>query len=228
MSEQLALTLLKQGRPAEALPFVRHVIDNKKKTSAGLVYVLVDGYQSQGLHEEALALMDERDQAFPEFATAKDYKRQRKTSLRYRATGKKTRSTLLADGKAGYREGNWTARFPRWLAATALLSLPVLYFGSAIWIGQGIRKVFLVNGTSKPYSVAVQGHRLYVAARFGDARTCPRGRSASGVSRRPAGARTRARPGSRHPSGAGHSRGHTFVINPGPIGHRPGGGVLLR
>jgi tetratricopeptide (TPR) repeat protein len=154
--EQLAWALLKQDRPDEARPYVQHVNEHGKRESAGLVYFLVKGYQAQGRHEEALAIMDERDQAFPDLVSLKEYKRQRKDSMRYRHTDKKIRSTVLADSKAGYREGNWTARLPRWIAAFVVLGGLGLYLGSAAWIGQA-RKVYLINGTSRPYTVVVQG-----------------------------------------------------------------------
>jgi tetratricopeptide (TPR) repeat protein len=119
--EQLAWTLLKQDRPDEARPYLQHVIDNKKRDSAGTVYFLVKGYQAQGRHEEALAIMDERDQAFPDWAALKDYQQQRKVSTRYQGTDKKIRSELLTESAGGYREGNWTWRLPHWLAALVLL-----------------------------------------------------------------------------------------------------------
>jgi tetratricopeptide (TPR) repeat protein len=157
--EQLAWALLKQDRPDEARPYLQHVIDESKRESAGSVYFLVKAYQAQGRHEEALEIMDERDQAFPDWANDKPYQQQRKTSTRYRGTDKKIRSATLAGGKEGYREGNWTARLPRWLAAFVVFGGLGLYLGSAVWIGQA-RKVYLVNGTSQPYTVVVQDASL--------------------------------------------------------------------
>lgn len=155
--EQLAWALLKQDRPDEARPYLQHVIDKRKRDSAGMVYFLVKGYQAQGRHEEALAIMDERDQAFPDWAALKEYQQQRKASTRYRGTQKRIRSDFLQEkGKTGYREGSWTARLPKIIAALVLLGLLGLYLGSAFWIGQA-RKVYLVNGTGKDYTVVIAG-----------------------------------------------------------------------
>ena len=154
--EQLALTLIKQKRPPEARPYLQHVITGKKAGSAGLIYLLADAYQTEGMHQDALAVMDERDQAFPEFAKSKDYQRQRTTSIRYRDTNKKTRSAVAAGSKSGYSDGNWTASMPRWIATLVILSIPAIYFGSAIWIGQS-RRVYLVNGVGQTYGISVQG-----------------------------------------------------------------------
>ena len=102
--EQLALTLLKQGRPEEAEPYLRHVLDNKARDHAGSIFILVEGYQTQGLHHEALALMDRRDATFPDLAKLKEYKQQRKTSERHQDTGKRVKSAFLDESaKVGYR-----------------------------------------------------------------------------------------------------------------------------
>lgn len=154
--EQLAWALLKQDQPDEARPYLQHVIDKRKRDAGGMVYFLIKGYQAQGRHDEALALMDQRDQAFPDWIELKEYQQQRKTSTRYRGTDTKVRSDFLSEGKPGYREGNWTARLPRWIAAMIALGAVAFYLGAAIWIGQA-RKVFLVNGTGQAYKVAIQG-----------------------------------------------------------------------
>ncbi len=156
LREQLALALLKLERPDDARPYLRHLLDNPKKESAGMIYLLIQCYQAEGRHEEALELMDRRDQAFPEWAKEKAYQQQRKVSMRYRHSDKKIRPTVLAQSKAGYRAGNWTASVPRWVGLFVLLAALGLYLGSAVWIGQA-RKVYLVNGTDKPYAVVVQG-----------------------------------------------------------------------
>ncbi|MBM4070480.1 MAG: hypothetical protein FJ271_16220 [Planctomycetes bacterium] len=160
--EQLAWALLKQDRPDEARPCLQHVIDKKLRDSAGTVYFLVKGYQAPGRHDESLEIMDERDQAFPDWAALKEYQQQRKTSTRYRGTHKRIRSDFLQGrGKTGYREGGWSARVPKLIAALVLLGLLGLYLGSAVYIGQS-RKVFVVNGTGKAYTAVIAGRELNV------------------------------------------------------------------
>jgi tetratricopeptide (TPR) repeat protein len=155
--EGLAWALLKQGRPREARPFFQHILGGRRQDGAGSIYFLIKGYQAEGLHDEALALMDERDQAFPDLVHLKEYRKQRKLSTRYEGTSKRIRSSFLDEGgKTGYRHGNWTARLPRWIAAFLLLGALTAYFGSAIWIGLS-RKVFLVNGTGRAYTVSIAG-----------------------------------------------------------------------
>ena len=162
--ESLAWALLKQGRPDDARPWLQHILDNKKRDAAGTVYYLVKAYQAQGRHDDALEVMDERDAAFPDWVGIKEYREQRKTSAKYRGTGKKVASALLADGKAGYRDGGRAANWPRWVAAAVVVGALAVYLGSAVWIGQN-RKVYFVNGTNKPYSVTVQGNRHMLPTR---------------------------------------------------------------
>jgi tetratricopeptide (TPR) repeat protein len=159
---QLALTLLKQGRPQDAAPYLQHILDDKLRDQAGLIYLLIEGYQAQGMHAEALQLMDRRDAAFPDLAGVKDLQKQRKLSLKHQQSGKPVRSAYLSESpRAGYHEGSWTSRIPRIVGPILAAGLLCWYLGAALWIGQA-REVFLVNGTDRPYTVAVNGteHRL--------------------------------------------------------------------
>jgi tetratricopeptide (TPR) repeat protein len=155
---QLALTLLKQGRPRDAVPYLRHILDERLAEHAGLLYLLVEGFQAEGLHQEALDLMDQRDAAFPDLAATQDCVKQRQTSERHLPTGKKVRSTYLSSSPgAGYREGSWTAYIPRIVGPLILLALLAWYLGAAVWVGRH-RQVYLVNGSDTPYTVTVNGH----------------------------------------------------------------------
>jgi tetratricopeptide (TPR) repeat protein len=160
---QLALTLLKQGRPQEALPYLRHILDGRLADHAGLIFLLIEGYQAEGLHQEALDVMDQRDTAFPNLAATQECAKQRQTSERYLHSGKKVRSAYLsASPGAGYREGSWTAYIPRLIAPLILLGLLTWYLGAAVWIGRA-RQVYLVNGSDQPYTVAVNGREQRLA-----------------------------------------------------------------
>jgi tetratricopeptide (TPR) repeat protein len=166
--EGLGWALLKQDRPDEAKPYLQHILTNKKVDSVGSIYYLIEGYQAQGRHEEALELMDECEQAFPKVMKTQDYQRQRKASKRYLGTNKKIPSTVLSAGRSGYREGNWTAWVPYLIVWSIPFILLSLYLGAAMWIGQS-RSVWFVNGTSKPYSIVVEG-KEYNLAPFGGQR----------------------------------------------------------
>lgn len=160
--EALAWSLLRQERPDEARPYLQHILDNKKAASTSSIALLVEVYMSEGQHEQALEVLDLCEAAFPSLATNKKFKRQRKTARRYLHTDKKIRSVFLHGNRTGYREGGMTSRVPYLIALLIPILCALIYFGTVIWIGQS-RKVYLVNGTGKPYSVAVQGKEYNLA-----------------------------------------------------------------
>jgi hypothetical protein len=149
--------LLKQHRPEEAAPYLEHILAQKQVAGIGMIFLLIEGYQQEGMHEQALALIERRDKTFPEFADDKTYRKQRKLSERYQHSGKKIKSAYLSEsGKTGYREGGWTALLPRVVAPIIILGLLCWYLIAAYTMGQS-RNVYLVNGAGKPYQVAVNG-----------------------------------------------------------------------
>jgi tetratricopeptide (TPR) repeat protein len=161
-SERIAVCLLKQGRPEEAADHVRHAFESKDPDKAWLIFWLVEGFMAAGMHDEALRVMDVRDELFPALARGKDYQRQRRTAQKYLRSGKPVKSVYLAESKTGFREGSSLGfGWPKYVAAAVALSLLALYLGSAIYRGQN-RPVYLVNGWTKPYTVKVNGedHQL--------------------------------------------------------------------
>ncbi|HJZ90775.1 MAG TPA: hypothetical protein VKE40_07860 [Gemmataceae bacterium] len=161
--ERLAVCLLKQNRPEEAADHVRHALESKDPDKAWLVFWLIEGFMAKGMHEQALAVMDVRDQIYPKLVKDKAYQKQRKTAEKHQATGKPVKSTYLAESaKTGFREGSGLGfKWPKYVAAALILGLIALYLGFAIYRGQN-RRVYLVNGWTKPYTVKVNGaaHQL--------------------------------------------------------------------
>lgn len=157
LRQQLAIVLLKQGRPQEAEPLLRDILAERLRDDRGMIYLLIESYQAQGLHERALALINERDEAFPELIADPDCKKQRKTSAKLVGTQKRVASTFLDDSKkAGYEPGGWTSKLPRLIGPAVIAVLLAWYLGAAWYIGEH-RKVYVVNGWSKPYKAAVNG-----------------------------------------------------------------------
>src|SRR6266851_6232264 len=154
---RLGWALVKQHKPEEATPFFRHILEQKLKDEAGTIFVLIQAYQAEGLHTEALELMDERDTAFPELAHLKEYEKQRKTSKRYQSSGKKVKSAILSESKqVGYQEGGWRAGIPKFIGPLVALGLLIWYLVAAFQMGKA-RQVFLVNGLDKPYAALING-----------------------------------------------------------------------
>jgi len=165
--ERLAVALLKQFRPEEAAKHVQHAFESKDPNKAWLIYWLVDGFMAKGSHDEALRIMDVRDELFPKLARDKAYQTQRRNAEKNKLSGKPVRSTVLAESaKAGFREGSGLGfKWPKYVAAAIFLALIGLYLGVAFYRGEN-RPVYLVNGWTKPYTVTVNGeqHQLMPGA----------------------------------------------------------------
>jgi tetratricopeptide (TPR) repeat protein len=211
--QQLALVLLKRKRPAEAAPLLLPILDAKNKEQAGMIYLLVEAYQAEGMHAEALDLIDRRDAAFPELADLSEHKKQRKTSERYLNSGKKIPSAFLRESaRAGYREGSWTAAIPRLIGPLLVLALVAWYLGAAIWIGQA-RRVYLANGAPRAYRIACNGRELTLPPGAALPVEVPEGEVAiefrdAGLGLEPVRCRVET------PFFSRPFRGRTFVINP--------------
>lgn len=164
IGERLAVCMLKQNRPEDAIRYLNHVFESKNPDKAWLTFWLIEGCMAKGLHEQALALMDARDAAFPSLVNEKSYQRQRRTAEKHRATGKPIPSVYLSESsKTGYKEGSGLGfKWPRYVAAAIFLGLLGLYLGAAWYKGRH-RDVYLTNGwNNKPYAVKINGqeHQL--------------------------------------------------------------------
>ncbi|HVK10092.1 MAG TPA: hypothetical protein VM597_15090, partial [Gemmataceae bacterium] len=158
LRERLAVCLLKQGRPTAAADYVRHAFESKDPQKAWLVFWLVDGFMEAGMHDEALKVMDVRDELWPRLAKEKAYVKQRKVAEKNQRTGKPVASSVLRESsRVGVREGTGLGfKWPKYVAAALFLGLAALYLGAAVYRGQN-RRVYLVNGMDKAYTVSVNG-----------------------------------------------------------------------
>ena len=154
---KLAIILLKQGNPAAAEPFLQSTWKEKDRENIGMVDLLIQGYQGQGMHSQALAVMDACEQAFPDLTKDKAFQARRKISTKYEASGKKVASAFLKESATvGASEGSWTSRLPKIVFPVLVVAAVCTYFSVALWQGTH-RKVFLVNGTNKAYAATVNG-----------------------------------------------------------------------
>jgi tetratricopeptide (TPR) repeat protein len=153
--ERLGLNLLKQGRPEDAEPLLAHCYNSPNGSAT--IYWLVTGYQAQGRHDDALRVIDAAVDKWPALEADKGWAKLRQVSTKYRTTSKRVAAPLLASSAtAGYREGGWRARAPKFVLPVLLLAAFLAYVGGAIYIGRN-RAVYLVNGTPIPYTATVNG-----------------------------------------------------------------------
>ncbi len=163
IGERLAVCMLKQNRPEEAIRYLSHVFESKDPNKAWLTFWLIEGCMAKGLHEQALELMDARDAAFPSLVAEKSHQKQRRTAEKYKRTGKPIPSKYLGESsKTGYQEGSGLSfKWPRYVGAAVFLGLIALYLGSAFYRGRH-RPVYLVNGWNQAYKVNINGKELAV------------------------------------------------------------------
>ncbi|MFT3881568.1 MAG: zinc-ribbon domain-containing protein [Gemmatales bacterium] len=152
--ELMATNLLREGVPDEAEPLVRHILEEKIADKVYLPFLLVETYQSQGKHQQALDMLDDMVAAFPDLENDKDVKKYRKDSTKHLDTGKVLkRVTLVDSNRAGVEKGsNWS----KWVPAIIFIGLLGGWLGRSIWLGSNCT-VHLLNGGSKPYAVRVNG-----------------------------------------------------------------------
>jgi tetratricopeptide (TPR) repeat protein len=153
-----AMNAVRMGDLNRAAMLLSFVVQDRVADSLPHLQVVIDSMQSQGMHEEALALMDQRDEAFSECANDKSLQKARKQSSKYLGTGKKLQTYNLIDSqRSGTSAGS--PRISRLLRFTLpiLLTVAAAAFGGySFWLGNN-RPVYLVNGTSAPYRVQVHG-----------------------------------------------------------------------
>jgi tetratricopeptide (TPR) repeat protein len=150
----LAINLLRQGDPDQAEPLARHVMEEKLAEHMYLPILLVETYQTQGKHQQALDVLQEIEEAFPEVLKDKYFKKLRADSTRYLDSGKALRRATLVDGSnSGTSQGSNASR---WIPIILGIALLTGYLGRTIWLGMN-SPIYLVNGGSRPYQVTIQG-----------------------------------------------------------------------
>lgn len=73
--EKLGHVLLKQLRPDEAKPYLRHILEGRLRNRTFFLYLVVEAYQAVGRHKAALGYLKECCRFFPEMATSKTFRR---------------------------------------------------------------------------------------------------------------------------------------------------------
>lgn len=163
--EQLALALLRLGKPSEAeetlkpLFAVSVVSASDDPGRSRLASLLAEGYQAVGDHDAALRVLDEAEAKAPHLAADPDFKKKRKLSEKLRVKGRPLHSDLFSQGKGGYREWTWVGVLGFSLSILGLLGMMGLYLGRAWWLGEN-QQLLLVNGLDRPYAVLVRGQKV--------------------------------------------------------------------
>ena len=161
--ELLAVLYMREGRPDDAAPLLRPILEARQREKIGYVYLLAEAYEAAGRHDDALALLQQVATAFPGIENEAEFARYRTIALRNRVSGKRIKPANLSPVSSRASEHRpWSALLPRLIApALALLGLAI-YLAVAVAEGQS-RTVWVVNGLDRPYDVDLNGQRLTLA-----------------------------------------------------------------
>ncbi len=146
--------------PDEARPLLEHLLEAESVGDAGVLFLLVEGYQARGQHLEALALLEEIGRAFPDVVEDAGFMEYQNASENNRSSGKPVPSAVLAAPpgpqlKAGPDPGRRIAA----LVSAAVLILIAGALAAFVFRGMVRHDVYLVNGLDRPYTVQLAGER---------------------------------------------------------------------
>lgn len=138
---------------AAALYF-QFILDKSLRDKAGALFALVDAYQAQGRHREALTCLDQMVRLDPDMERNKEFKKSKKLSEKNLASGKPLKSKqLISPQKVKTPVSGKKA----WGIA-AMVCLAIGLFVSGISFFMSLRaNVYLVNGLNRSYEVTLAG-----------------------------------------------------------------------
>ncbi len=153
--EALGFVQLRLGKPDEARPMLQHLFEQGDLTRTGPLFALVEAYQAQGRHADALQTLDMLEQRFPTLESDKAFRKSRKLSQKHQKSGKKFVSAAVAPAPvvAGESLGSRLAPF---IWPTLLLAI----IGPLVIVGMSSatsHQVYLLNGLPQRYAVELNG-----------------------------------------------------------------------
>lgn len=179
LREALAGLLIRDGRPEEAQPLLGHVFQSTEAHAVGQLLFLVEGYQAQGKHREALEVLKTIETGFPQYQGDKTFRKQlskmRKNSEKNVRSGKPVVAPSLTAVVKGEGSGaDWGGRFAVavWPLLILLIVGPML-----LWMMRSAEshEVYLVSGLDHAYQIEIAGERYTVPAGQGVTIDLPRG-----------------------------------------------------
>jgi len=156
---RLRWLMIRNGRPQDARPGLAPVYAEGDATFLPDLYLLVEGFQAQGQHREALAELDAIQKAFPDEAKTKIFRHLRKQSESRRQTGEAVISPTLQPPQPPLPENDLSGKLARW-GSPVLLLLLVGFLGWWLFNNGTRHPVYIVNGLDTRYSLEVAGRTV--------------------------------------------------------------------
>lgn len=153
--ELVAIVAMNTGKLDESRAGLQFILNKNVEEKYSLLHVLVECFQEQGRHENALALLDDIDKAFPQKSQSRESRRLRKLSEKHRATGKPVKSRILNSGSGGGLNKGV-------IAAAVLLVIGI--FALAVMFMPKSGSIYLMNGLPADYTVEIDGEAFVIPA----------------------------------------------------------------
>jgi hypothetical protein len=153
--ELLGIIALNTGKLEEARAAFQFIMNGALQEKYNVLEALVECYQEQGRHDEALDLLEAMEKAFPNEATQKETKRLRKISNKHAGTDKSVVP------KSAPKKGS--TKLSRGLQVAVLLLVILGFVGASIYQGS-THDVYFLNGLPSPYTVEIDGSPYTLSA----------------------------------------------------------------
>jgi tetratricopeptide (TPR) repeat protein len=150
--EALVDCLLRQGRPFDAEPLLRHVVEQGIPDRVDWLYRLAQGFQMKGAHEKALEAFRQCEAVNPHITQDETFVRLRDESARNLGTAVPVQPRAVvtkAKRQASFR------KFQR--VAPVVLAMLLVAYAVVCFVQGRRREVYLVNALHKPYTVRLNG-----------------------------------------------------------------------
>jgi tetratricopeptide (TPR) repeat protein len=153
----LGARLILLGQVNEATAILRPLLEEKNLTDYGVAQLLAIGFQSMGLHKEALDVLNSWAEKNPQLTSDSEHKRLTALSQRHLATGKHIDSKVLSAGATRTTEGTkWITRLAPWVGPAIITGSISLYVLACVNDGNSY-KIYIAGGLTQAYDVKISG-----------------------------------------------------------------------
>ena len=153
--EKLALVIIRQNQPDQAVPYLQHVIEQKDPNKLGLLFAHAQGYQAVGEHQKALDLLDQMSQILPDLNNDKEFNKAQKLSEENLHTNKPIKSTNLTQAVVTSETGSDISGKTAKIISIAILIIAVSSYLIVSFLQGNSREIHLINGLSRPYQINI-------------------------------------------------------------------------
>ncbi len=174
VGENLAEALMKNLKPDKAKPYLNHINQERLSNKLYYIFLLVESFQFIGDHRSALQVIEECENAFPEYKNDKTLRTYRKKSQRNYDSSRSVKGKLISAKSNNKKPVALPFILPKIIFPALIVIGLMIYIINAFLLGFS-REVYLVNGLNQPYSIEVNGDKFNLAPMSRQAIKLPEG-----------------------------------------------------